>query len=59
VPLDQRGHVAVARRTSVMWQQLEYRVDVCRVTSDTHIESLVVKKIFFSVFLRLGTTPLR
>ena len=27
-----------------VWQELEYRIDVCRVTRGAHIESLVVKK---------------
>jgi len=38
-----------------VWQQLEYRIDVCRVTRGTHIEHLYLskKKNFFSVFLWL------
>jgi hypothetical protein len=32
-----------------VWQELEYRIDVCRVTRGAHIEHpLVAKKIFFS-----------
>jgi arsenate reductase-like glutaredoxin family protein len=37
-----------------VWQELEYRIDVCRVTRGAHIESLVVKKKKkLSVFLWL------
>jgi len=39
-----------------VWQELEYHIDVCRVTRGAHIEhrtSIVVKKKAFSVFLRL------
>jgi len=37
-----------------VWQELEYRIDVCRVTRGEHIENiLVVKKKTFSVFLWL------
>jgi len=37
-----------------VWQELEYPIDVCHVTSDAHIEHLQLsKKIFFSVFLWL------
>jgi formate dehydrogenase assembly factor FdhD len=36
-----------------VWQELEYRTDVCRVTRGTHSTSLVVKKKTFSVFLWL------
>ena len=37
-----------------MWQQLEYRIDVCRVTRGEHIEHLYLsKKKTFSVFLWL------
>jgi len=32
-----------------VWQELEYRIDVCRVTRGAHIDTfLVVKKNFFS-----------
>jgi hypothetical protein len=35
-----------------VWQQLEYRIDVCRVTRGAHIEHLYLtphpKKTFFS-----------
>jgi hypothetical protein len=33
-----------------LWQQLEYRIDVCRVTRGTHRMSLVVKKKNFFSF---------
>jgi len=37
-----------------VWQELEYRIDVCRVTGGAHIEHLQVsKKKLFSVFLWL------
>jgi hypothetical protein len=37
-----------------VWQQLEYRIDVCRVTRGAHIENLCLyKKKIFSVFLWL------
>jgi len=29
-----------------VWQELEYRIDVCRVTSGAHIEHLQLGKIF-------------
>jgi hypothetical protein len=31
-----------------MWQELEYRIDVCRVTCGAHIEYLWLSKHFFS-----------
>jgi hypothetical protein len=31
-----------------VWQQLEYRIDVCRVTRGAHIEHLLLKKKIFS-----------
>jgi hypothetical protein len=35
-----------------VWQELEYRIDVCRVTRGAHIEHLwLSKKPTFSVFL--------
>jgi len=37
-----------------VWQELEYRIDVCRVTRGAHIEHLwLSKKTTFSVFLWL------
>jgi len=36
-----------------VWQELEYRIDVCRVTRGAHIEHLQFKKKTFSVFLWL------
>ena len=30
------------------WQELEYRIDVCRVTRGAHIEHLYLSKNFFS-----------
>jgi len=37
-----------------VWQQLEYRIDVCRVTHGAHIEHLKLsKKKAFSIFLWL------
>jgi hypothetical protein len=34
-----------------VWQELEYRMDVCRVTSGAHIKHLSLsKETFFSVF---------
>jgi len=38
-----------------VWQELEYRIDVCRVTRGAHIEHLKLskKKKTFSVFLWL------
>jgi hypothetical protein len=67
--LGQRGQVAMVGRTSAshhchltvlkrVWQELEYRIDVCRVTRGAHIEHLWLKKTF-SVFLRLWTFPVR
>jgi len=31
-----------------VWQESEYRIDVCRVTRGAHIEHLWLSKIFFS-----------
>jgi hypothetical protein len=36
-----------------VWQELEYRIDVCRVTRGAHIENLQLSKKTFSVFLWL------
>jgi hypothetical protein len=36
-----------------VWQELEYRIDVCRVTCGAHIENLWLSKKTFSVFLWL------
>jgi hypothetical protein len=37
-----------------VWQELDYRIDVCRVASDAHIEHLYLsKKKKFSIFLWL------
>jgi hypothetical protein len=36
-----------------VWQELEYRIDVCRVTRGAHIEDLWLSKKTFSVFLWL------
>jgi hypothetical protein len=37
-----------------VWQELEYRIDMCRVTHGAHIKPpLVIKKKYFSVFLLL------
>ena len=45
------GDVTMVTR---VWQEFEYRVDVCRVTRGAHIEHLpVVKKKTLSVFLWL------
>jgi hypothetical protein len=43
--IDTRQHVDVC-----VWQELEYRIDVCRVTRSKYIHrtSLVVNKNFFS-----------
>jgi hypothetical protein len=30
-----------------VWQELEYRIDVCRVTCGAHIEHLKLSKFFF------------
>jgi hypothetical protein len=35
-----------------VWQELEYHIDVCRITRGAHIEYLKLSKIF-SVFLWL------
>jgi len=29
---------------TLMWQELEYRIDVCRVTGGAHIEHLLLSK---------------
>ena len=43
-------HTRVNMLTRV-WQELEYRIDVCRVTRDEHIDtSLVIKKKNFFSF---------
>jgi hypothetical protein len=34
-----------------VWQELEYRIDVCRVTRSAHIEHLWLSNRNFSVFL--------
>jgi hypothetical protein len=31
-----------------VWQELEYRIDVCRVTRGAHIEYIQLSKTFFS-----------
>jgi hypothetical protein len=36
-----------------VWQKLEYRIDVCRVTRGAHIEHLWLSQKCFSVFLWL------
>jgi hypothetical protein len=36
-----------------VWQELEYRIDVCCVTRGAHIELLYLSKKTFSVFLWL------
>jgi hypothetical protein len=36
-----------------VWQELEYRIDVCHVTHGANIEELWLSKITFSVFLWL------
>jgi hypothetical protein len=41
-----------------VWQELEYRIDVCRVTRGAHIEHFCCQKKKFSVFLWLWTIPL-
>jgi hypothetical protein len=33
-----------------VWQELEYRIDVCRVTRGARIEHLYLSKITFSFF---------
>jgi len=38
-----------ASMLACVWQELEYRIDVCRVTGGTHIENFQLwNKIFFS-----------
>jgi hypothetical protein len=32
-----------------VWQEIEYRIDMCRVTRGSHIERLYMSKICFSV----------
>jgi hypothetical protein len=34
-----KGHTRVTTMTRV-WQQIEYRIDVCRVTRGAHVEHL-------------------
>jgi hypothetical protein len=34
-----------------LWKELQYRIDVCRVTCGAHIEHLYLSKSSFSVFL--------
>jgi hypothetical protein len=42
-----------------VWQELEYRIDVCRVTRGAHIEQLAsCQEKTFSVFLWLLPIPL-
>ena len=36
-----------------LWQELEYRIDVCRVTHGAHIEHLCCQKKTFPVFVWL------
>jgi hypothetical protein len=36
-----------------VWQELEYRIDVCRITHGAHIEHLWLPKKTFSAFLWL------
>jgi len=36
-----------------VWQELEYRIDVSRVTRGAHIENLQLSKKTFSIFLWL------
>ena len=36
-----------------VWQELEYHIDVCRVTRGAHIKHLQLSKKTFSVFLCL------
>jgi hypothetical protein len=36
-----------------VWQELEYLIDVCRVTRGAHIAHLLLSKKTFSVFLWL------
>jgi hypothetical protein len=33
-----------------VWQELEYRIDVCRVTRGAHIEHLYLSKTFIQFF---------
>ena len=33
-----------------VWQELEYRIDVCRVTISAHIEQLWLSKNYSSIF---------
>jgi len=42
-----------------VWQELQYRIDVCRVTRGAHIEHLLLSKKTFSVFLWLWKISLR
>jgi hypothetical protein len=36
-----------------VWQEIEYRIDVCRVTRGAHIDQVWLSKRTFSVFLWL------
>ena len=45
-------HTRVNMLTRV-WQELEYRTDVCRITRGAHIEHSTCQKKTFSVFLWL------
>ena len=42
-----------------VWQEPEYRIDVCHVTRGAHIKNLLLSKRSFSVFLWLWTIPLK
>jgi hypothetical protein len=42
-----------------VWQELEYRINVCRVTRGVQIEHLWLSKRTFSVFLWLRTFQFR
>jgi len=57
---DQKARIIAAVKNigvpmlSRVWQELEYGIDVCRVTRGAHIEHLSLsKKKLFSVFLWL------
>jgi hypothetical protein len=49
----------VCGKNSSVWQELEYRIDMCRVTRGAHIKRLQLSKKTFSVFLWLWKIPLR
>jgi hypothetical protein len=57
-PLGQRGHAAVknidAPILNRVWQELEYRIDVCRVIRGVHISSC--QKRFFSFPVALNNS---